>query len=247
VTGAGQMWMLPLDGFSLLLLSVVVFAAAFVQGATGVGFALITAPVIGIFKPELLPVCLLVLMLPLNAFVAWRERSFIDRTGAGWITGARLLGTFAGLWVLVVLSVSQLALFVGISTIAAALVTLAMPVFAPGRKAFVATGLITGVTETATGIGGPPLALVYQHHPAQVMRSTIAVCFLAGEVISLVVLLAADRVHAAQLLAAALLLPALAAGVVLSRLAHRYFNGKLLRWFVQCFAIASSVVLIWRA
>jgi len=238
---------LPLNGLVLLLLSVVVFAAAFVQGATGVGFALITAPVLGILQPELLPVCLLVLMLPLNAFVAWRERAFIDRKGAGWITGGRLLGTFAGLWVLVVLTVNQLALFVGLSTILAALVTLAMPAFAPGRKAFIATGLVTGVTETATGIGGPPLALIYQHQKAQIMRSTIAVCFLVGELISLVVLLAADRVGSSQLLAALLLLPALLLGVVFSRLAHRYFDGSLLRWFVQLFAIASGVVLVWRA
>jgi len=238
---------LALDLPALLLLSVVVFAAAFVQGATGVGFALIAAPVLGILQPTLLPVCLLVLMLPLNAFVAWRERDAIDRSGASWITGGRLLGTFAGLWVLVVLTVHQLALFVGLSTIAAALVTLVMPAFAPGRKAFVATGLVTGITETATGIGGPPLALIYQHQKAQVMRSTIAVCFLVGELISLAVLMAAGRVQGAQLLAAMLLLPALLLGVTSSRLAHRYFDGSLLRWFVQIFAIASGMVLVWRA
>ena len=48
----------------LVLISLAVLFAAFVQGATGVGFALIVAPVIGILRPELLPVCVLVLMLP---------------------------------------------------------------------------------------------------------------------------------------------------------------------------------------
>ena len=40
--------------------------------------------------------------------------------------------------------------------------------------AFLAAGLITGITETATGIGGPPLALTLQHRPVSEMRATIA-------------------------------------------------------------------------
>ncbi|MFS2056115.1 sulfite exporter TauE/SafE family protein, partial [Variovorax sp. CT11-76] len=91
------------------------------------------------------------------------------------------------------LSAGQLSLFVGASTVAAALVTLLMPAFSPGRGAFVGAGLVTGITETATGIGGPPLALVYQHQPAPTMRSTIALCFLLGELVSLAVLLATGR------------------------------------------------------
>ncbi|MBS74989.1 TSUP family transporter, partial [Variovorax sp.] len=139
----------------LVLMSLAVLVAAFVQGATGVGFALIAAPVIGLVRPELLPVCVLVLMLPLNLYVAWRERGAIDGTGARWITGGRVAGTAGGLWVLAALSAGQLSLFVGASTVAAALVTLLMPAFSPGRGAFVGAGLVTGITETATGIGGP--------------------------------------------------------------------------------------------
>jgi len=228
----------------LFLVSLAVLFAAFVQGATGVGFALIAAPVIGIVRPELLPVCVLVLMLPLNLYVLWRERGAIDRIGAGWISGGRVVGTAGGLWVLAALSATHLALFVGISTIAAALVTLMMPAFSPGRTAFVSAGLITGVTETATGIGGPPLALVYQHQPPPMMRSTIALCFLVGELVSLATLMATGRIDGAQLEAAAWLLPALVAGAVLSRIVHRRINGRALRIFVQVFAIVSGAALL---
>ena len=231
----------------LVLMSLAVLVAAFVQGATGVGFALIAAPVIGLVRPELLPVCVLVLMLPLNLYVAWRERGAIDGTGARWITGGRVAGTAGGLWVLAALSAGQLSLFVGASTVAAALVTLLMPAFSPGRGAFVGAGLVTGITETATGIGGPPLVLVDQRQPAPTMRSTIALCFLLGELVSLAVLLATGRVGLPQLQAAALLLPALVVGAVLSRLVHRRVNGRLLRIFVQLFAIVSGLVLLVKA
>jgi uncharacterized membrane protein YfcA len=235
------------SGLHLAIASATVLLASFIQGATGVGFALIVAPVVGLLQPELLPICVLVLMLPLNLYVAWRERGALDRNGAGWITSGRLVGTLGGLWVLAVLSASHLSIFVGLSTIAAAAVTWMMPAFSPGRRAFVAAGLITGVTETATGIGGPPLALVYQHQAAPVMRSTIALCFLAGELISLVTLMAVGRVGGSQVMAALQLLPALAAGAVLSRYVHQRINDRFMRAFVQVFAVASGVVLLAKA
>lgn len=62
------------------------------------------------------------------------------------------------------------------------------PAFDPNRTGLVAVGLITGITETSTGVGGPPLALAFQHKAAPVLRSTVALCFLVGEVISVIVL-----------------------------------------------------------
>jgi uncharacterized membrane protein YfcA len=230
-----------------LVISSVVLIAAFVQGSTGVGFALISAPVIGIVRPDLLPVCVLILMLPLNFYVAWRERRAVDRHGASWITAGRVFGTAGGLWVLAALSAPSLAVFVGAATIAAAVATLVMPAFSPNRHAFVAAGLVTGVTETATGIGGPPLALVYQHQSAPVMRSTVALCFLVGELFSLVILLFTGRVGPTQFGAAIELLPALAIGALLSRFVHHRINDRFLRTFVLVFAVVSGAVLLIKA
>ena len=210
-------------------LSAMVVFAGFVQGSTGVGFALLVAPVLGLLAPAMLPVAVLVLMLPLNLYVAGRERAALDFRSGGWISAGRLVGTFGGLWVLVVLSASHLNMLIGISTIAAAVATLVMPAFEPSRGVHVAAGLITGVTETATGIGGPPLALVYQHHPVAVMRSTIALCFLADELFSLTFLWQADRIRLEQLVGAAQLLPALGVGALLSRLIHQRVDQKALR------------------
>ncbi|MCI2423533.1 sulfite exporter TauE/SafE family protein [Saccharopolyspora sp. K220] len=226
------------------LMALVVAVAAFVQGTAGVGFALIVAPVVGLVEPSLLPVFLLALMIPLNLYVAGRERGSLDKLGAGWITAGRFVGTFGGLWVLVAVPVAQLNLLIGGSTVLAAVVTLIAPKFTPGRGAFLAAGAITGVTETATGVGGPPLALVYQHRPAAVLRSTVAVCFIVGECISLVVLLSTGRVGLHQLWLALLLLPALVLGAGLSRYVHHRLDGPLMRLSVQLFAIVSGVVLL---
>lgn len=223
-----------------------VAVAAFIQGTTGVGFALIVAPVLGLLAPELLPVCLLILMLPLNLYVAWRERAALDRSGASWITAGRFVGTFGGLWILTVLTAAYLNVLIGVVTILAAMTTLLLPQFRAGKQSFVVAGLVTGITETATGIGGPPLALVYQHHAPAVLRSTIALCFLVGEVISLALLAVSGKTDAGQLSSALMLVPALVVGAGVSRLVHERVQGKGLRIFVLVFAIVSGAVLLLR-
>lgn len=226
--------------------AVAVAFAGFVQGTTGMGFALILAPILAFVAPELVPVGLLVLMIPLNVYVAWRERGALDRLGAGWITAGRLAGTLGGVWVLAALSARYLDLMIGAATVLAAAATLLAPAFRPGRRAYLVAGLVTGVTETATGIGGPPLALVLQHAPPPALRSTIAFCFLVGEIVSLGFLAVAGHATPANIGASLVLLPALAVGAFLSHHVHARVGGGFLRGFVLVFAIASGVLLLLR-
>ncbi|MFF7095510.1 TSUP family transporter [Streptomyces rubradiris] len=229
---------------TLAVLALTVAVAAFVQGSSGLGFALIVAPVAGMLDPHLVPVFVLASMIPLNLYVAWRERAALDLRGAGWITGARLAATPAGLAVLWMIPERGLGVFVGVSTVLAAVVSLAAPAFTPGRAAYVGAGAVTGLTETATGVGGPPLALVYQHRPPAELRSTVAACFLVGEVASLALLFGTGKAQAAELGQAALLLPAIAAGAWLSRLVHHRLDARRMRLFVLVFALVSGLVLI---
>lgn len=228
----------------LLIAFAAVLAGAFIQGASGMGFALIVVPVLALVHPEAIPGALLFLMLPLNAYVAWRERGAIDRSGAGWITIGRFAGTFAGLGILLVLSTYWLNQFVGISTLLAVLASVLAPSFTPGKKAFIATGLVTGITETATGIGGPPLALVYQHAPVATLRSTVALCFLVGEVISLAVLGISGALQWSHLSYAVLCLPALLLGMGLSSLVHHKLDQRRLRIGVLVFATVSGLAVM---
>jgi len=232
---------------SLVLMALAVAIAAFIQGAIGVGFALIVAPLAAVIRPDLLPGSLLILMLPLNAYVSWRERHHLDWRSLSRVTAGRFVGTFAGLWILLAVTGAVLNLIIGVVTILAALITKLSPKFTPGHAAFVGAGFITGVTETATGIGGPPLAIVYQHYPAPVLRATLAMCFLIGEIFSIVALIAKGRLGLAQIVDAAALMLPLLAGLVASGLAHDKISATRLRDALLIFAVLSGIVLIVQA
>jgi uncharacterized membrane protein YfcA len=226
------------------LIVLAVASGGLLQGSTGVGFALVVSPVLALFEPSLLPGCVLILMLPLNAYVAWRERRAIDRTGATWITAGRCAGGVGGLVVLAVLPNNALRIFVGVATILTAVGSMLSGTFTLRPSVFVGAGVITGITETATGIGGPPMALVYQHQPGPVLRATLAVCFLIGELVSLALLALTGRLHQGQWDAALWLLPALGAGALLSRWLHGRVDGKPMRLAMLGFAIVSGMICL---
>jgi uncharacterized membrane protein YfcA len=137
-----------------------------------------------------------------------------------------------------------LRLFVGVATILTAFGSLLSGSFTLRPSVFIGAGVITGITETATGIGGPPLALVYQHQPGPVLRATLAVCFLFGQLVSLLLLALTGRLDQRQFAAALWLLPALGAGALLSRWLHGRVDGRPMRLAMLGFAIVSGMVCL---
>ncbi|MGB3423003.1 MAG: sulfite exporter TauE/SafE family protein [Castellaniella sp.] len=232
---------------AFLLIGLAVFISAFAQGCSGMGFAMLSAPIVTLFAPGLIPVMLLVLMIPLNAYIGWRERAAIDWRGVKLISVGRFAGTFLGLWILLVVNLHQLSLLIGWSTLIAAVVAMLSPSFELGKKGLGLVGLITGVTETSTGVGGPPLALAYQHKSGAVLRSTVALCFLVGEVISLIVLAIGGKVDTDALIVTMQMLPFLVLGSYASKFVHHRLDGPLLRYLVLGFSSISGIVVILQA
>ncbi|HRO15680.1 MAG TPA: sulfite exporter TauE/SafE family protein, partial [Paracoccus sp. (in: a-proteobacteria)] len=93
----------------------------------------------------------------------------------------------------------------------------------------------------------PPLALLYQHATAPVLRASVAVSFILGEIMSLALLVAAGQISVEQLRGALWLLPFVAAGTWLSRVTHARIGGKAMRVSVLAFAVVSGSVLMMRA
>src|SRR3546814_19579585 len=95
-----------------------------------------------------------------------------------------------------------------------------MPVLPVRPSTQLVAGVVSGVTGTAAGIGGPPLALLYQHRPGSTIRSTLAAAFLVGTALSLATLAVAGEVGASQVLLGLGLAPPVMVGTVTGRRLH---------------------------
>jgi uncharacterized membrane protein YfcA len=229
------------------VLAATLVVGAAVQGLVGLGLGLVAAPVTMLLEPRLMPDLLLWLAMLMPLVTLVREHHDIDWSGLAWAAGARLPGTIAGVWLLGVFSERALGIAVGVMVLLSVLVTARAVVVPVTRASLVGAGLTSGVTGTATSIGGPPLALLLQHRPPAQIRSTLAVYFVLGAAMSLVGLGATGELEQGTFWLAMLLVPCLVLGFALSRSVHRRMPAHRIRTGVLSVCGASAVVLLVRS
>ncbi|MEV0368845.1 TSUP family transporter [Streptomyces sp. NPDC050636] len=231
----------------LAFASVAVFFGALVQGSLGVGLALVSAPVVQIAAPELMPGSLLLVAAVLAALGAVREFSHTDWYGVSWALAGRIAGTAAASYVILVVSGPTLDLLsAGITLGVVSLLAFAPARLPRNRGTLLASGAVAGLTGTASSIGGPFIALVYHREPGPTVRGTLGVFFTAGALLSLGSLTAVGRLPREQLSFGALLLPAVVAGFALSGPVRRHVDGGRMRGAVLTLAVVAALVLIVR-
>lgn len=231
----------------LVLIAVALLAGAVVQGVVGLGLGLVAAPVVTLVDPSLMPGGLLMLgaVLPLVTLV--REHEDIDWNGLGWSLPARLVGTGVGAALVVLFSDRVLSIGVAVMVLVAVGLTARQVRVSINRTSLSVAGFVSGVTGTATSIGGPPFALLYQHRPAHEARATMAVFFVIGAGLSLAGLALSGELSQRELGLAVLMVPALVAGVVVAVPLRRRIHAAHFRTGVLVVSAVSSLVLLGRA
>ncbi|MDF5757927.1 sulfite exporter TauE/SafE family protein [Spongiactinospora sp. TRM90649] len=221
-----------------------VFVGAIVQGGVGFGLGLVAAPVVTILAPEVVPGALQVVNMTLPLFTLAAEWRRADLRGVLWAMLGRLPGSALGALVVVYVSVSALGVFVGLMVLVAVALT-ARSAGVPRNPATVAAaGFVSGVTGTATGVGGPPMGLVYQDAKGPQIRATLAMYFFLGAAQSLVVLWWVGELTAEAVRFGVVLVPCLVAGFLLSGRLRRYLDRGRVRAGVLGLATVSALALI---
>ena len=228
----------------ILLALLAVFAGAIVQGSIGFGFSLTAVPTLVLVRPEAVPVTILCLAIPMTGFMALNERREINFPAFAWITGGRIPGTVIGAGLLAIVPDSSLARLLGLFIIAAVVTSFLGPSFDPTRIAQLSGGVASGIMSTAAALGGPPLALVNQRSSGPKLRSTLAISFLVGILMSLAVLTVTGHVAGWHFLLALKLLPALILGLLSSHFVAGLLDGRWLRPAVLGFAAISGLFVL---
>jgi uncharacterized protein len=219
-------------------LGVVLLAALLggaVQSALGFGAAFTTVPALALLAPQLLPGSVVVAVLPLSMVMVAGARARLDRRAVGRLTLGRLPGIALGAGVVAVLDVRALTATVGgLLLLAVAASAGGWRVRVTGRRE-VAAGLVSGLTGTAAGLGGPPLALLYRDGAGATLRATLAGVWLVGSVPTLGALAVAGSLTWPQVWAgvgfgAAMVLGLTIAAPLVARMAHRQLQRLLLSW-----------------
>ncbi|GAB3545296.1 putative membrane protein YfcA [Actinopolyspora lacussalsi] len=231
----------------LLLAGTIVLGGAVVQGAVGFGMNLIAAPLLAIAHPALVPVPLLLTASAFAILPLLRERGRADWRGVRWGLLGRVPGTVLGVTALALLPNRWLAVLIGLVVLVSVVLSLVSWRPRPVPGTLFTAGMFSGVFGTAAAIGGPPIALVYQHNAGPTVRTTLSAYFALGSVLSLVALVFSGQVHGEQLLAAGVLFPFALLGFVLSGPLRRILDNGRTRPVLLAVASLSAAVLLGKA
>jgi len=235
------------DLWILAALVIAVVIGATVQGTVGLGLGLVAAPVTSLIAPSLVPGVLLWLAAAYPVLTLAREWRDVDWPGLAWALPARLAGTAGGVYVVVVASQQVLGMTVSVMVLLGVALTaraVEVPV-TPGS--LIGAGLISGVSGTATSIGGPPFALLYQRRAGAQVRATMAAYFLVGAVLSLAGLALAGEADSEDAVVALVLLPCLVVGFAISGPLRRHVDAGRTRNAVLVVCSASAIALLVRS
>lgn len=202
---------------SFALAVTIVAVGSAVQGSIGFGLALLTAPILAWVEPRLVPGPLVIAVTVLLALTAHREREAIDVRGIGWILAGRVPGTVLGALALTGLSPRALTVSLGVLVLLGVGISLLRLRFPRTPGLLSVAGLVSGMMGTTAALGGPAVAILYQHERGPMVRSTLATYFLAGAFMSLGALYFIGRLGRAELVLGVALLPGIVGGFLLSR------------------------------
>lgn len=231
----------------LLIAGAGVMAGAAVQSTVGLGLGLVAAPVVSFLDPTLMPGAVLIAacLLPmLTLLQEWRE---VDWRGVAWGLPARLPGTAVGVWVVAVLEPRALVGVVGAMVLGAVVVSVWSFRVRISPLSLMVAGCVSGIAGTATSVGGPPIALLYQYEPPARLRATLAAFFLFGVTISLAGLAVGGQLDMRTVVAGLTALPGVGIGFGLGNVLRRWIGTGRLRAAMLCVVTASAVGLLVKA
>lgn len=233
--------------WGIAVAGLVVACGGLLQGLIGFGLALVAVPLLALLDPALVPVPVLVVASAHAMLSLVREFGHVDWRGVGWAMLGRLPGTVVGIWIVDSLDPQSFGVVVGAAVLVCVLLSAVSWRPQPTPPSLVTAGVASGSFGTATSIGGPMVALLYQNQTGPQVRATLAAFFTLGSVVSIIGLTATGNVTAHQLWAGLALIPFLVAGFLLSGPLRKRVDAGGIRTPTLVVAGASAVVLIVRS
>lgn len=227
-----------------IVIGVALVVGAVVQGSVGFGLNVVAAPIVALVEPLLVPVPLLVAALAMSVAVALREHTALVFDELGWALVGRVPGVLLGAVAVAALAKDDLAIVLGVSVLIGVGVSLAGWHVPIRRGTLVTAGVVSGFMGTSTSVGGPPMALLYQHGEGGTVRANLNGFFAVGVVMSLTVLALTAGITTSELWLSAAVVPPTLLGFAASNWTRHHVDRGRVRPLVLLVSAVSAAALL---
>jgi hypothetical protein len=238
---------LPISPGELVLAIVLAFVGSLLQGSIGFGLAVVAAPILLLVDPRFVPAPMMLAAVFLVILIALRDRRDVIVRDVALATVGRIIGTLPAAYALTIMPAKTYEMvFAGLILLAVAFSMFGWHTQRTPLNVVVAA-ILSGFIGTMSSVGGPALAMIYQHETGPKIRGTISAIFTIGTTISLFALWWVGRFGAVEVTLGLLLLPGVLLGFLLSQYTARRLDKAHTRPTVLVISALSAVVIVLRA
>lgn len=228
----------------LILIALIAFSGAVVQGAIGFGLAIVAAPFLILIHPELVPGPVMFFGLVSACINLWGNLSGVNLRELTLALIARVPGTLIAMVVLLVATASMLSILLGLTVLLAVLLSVRTPKIKRTPKVMALAGFVSGFMGTTTAIGGPPMALAYQSASGVSVRANLGAYMIIGMIMSLTALVFVGRFNWDHLLVSLIMIVPVFLGALLARWIMRKIKPTSLRPAILVLCICSGLLAL---
>lgn len=224
---------------------VIVFVGSATQASIGIGLGLMAAPTLTLIDTAFIPGAIAIGVVPLTVGMTAREWDHVDPEIYRAVAG-RVIGILVGAWAVAASGQDLITVMIAVTVLLAVIASGLGWRFAPTRRNLTVAGTISGFTGTVAGIGGPPLALTYQHSDPRTLRASLAMFNTIGSAVIIPSLWYVGVIGRRELQLGLMLVPGVLAGLWVGRHTITRLPASLVRPFVLIVCSASAIVLLAR-
>jgi uncharacterized membrane protein YfcA len=217
-----------------------------VQGSTGLGMTLISAPALIAIDADFAPGPLMAAGFVVSLRNMLSERQYAEISDLKTLFIGLPFGLAAGIAVLAVVDDATLALFIGITIVVFAVILLAGATFTRSPRIIFACGFLAAFTSSTAALPGPPMAMTFADVSSARLRGTVGTYVSALGLFLFAALFVSGRFGLHELKLAATLAPGVAIGLGLSGRARPHLDRPWFRPAILILSAAGGATLILR-
>ena len=230
--------------FTIILINAIVLVGSLLQGLIGYGVGMFCAPLLFLISPSLVPAPLIMISTIITIFMVLRDREHLQFNQVSWAMVGGLSGTIVAGLILTITSKDQFELAFGVLILIAVFISVLG--FSPkvNKVSNAIAGFASGLMGTITAVGGPPMALLYQHGDIRNIKANLTAFFLFLNIVAITTLAFIGEISLNTLTTVLLTLPGIAIGLYISIKAHHIVPGHLIRRWILALSTITSIIAI---
>ena len=231
--------------FYLIVLFLIILGAI-TQSAIGIGFG-IPAGILVLLEPSMVPSCIILMgsFLALsNAMLSYKDIIKVDLIYS--YTG-RVIGSILAMpLIFLTLGTDYYLIIFGILLLIATYLSAKKWNIVATKKNITIAGTASGLMGTLTGIGGPPMAIVYQNSSAKKVVATLNMFFGVGALFSVLLFVYFDLINLPEVMKSIYLAPGLVIGTYIGRrrIVREFVNRNLKNLIIAVCFISALVIIL---